>query len=73
MPLLCGAVTCICWAEQLQPSLQLLTCCIKAYISHDNNCVAMQLVSWYDNEWGYSNRVCDLIAHMGITDNKAKL
>lgn len=33
----------------------------------------MQLVSWYDNEWGYSNRVCDLIAHMGITDNKAKL
>ncbi len=33
----------------------------------------LQLVSWYDNEWGYSNRVCDLIAHMGITDNKAKL
>ena len=33
----------------------------------------MQLVSWYDNEWGYSNRVCDLIAHMGVTDAKAKL
>ena len=33
----------------------------------------VQLVSWYDNEWGYSNRVCDLIAHMGSTDNKAKL
>jgi glyceraldehyde 3-phosphate dehydrogenase (phosphorylating) len=26
----------------------------------DSNMV--KVVSWYDNEWGYSNRVCDLIA-----------
>ena len=40
---------------------------------NDARLFGMQLVSWYDNEWGYSNRVCDLIAHMGVTDAKAKL
>lgn len=24
----------------------------------------LKVVAWYDNEWGYSNKVCNLIAHM---------
>ncbi len=27
-----------------------------------------KLVSWYDNEWGYSNRVVDLMSYMGKLD-----
>ncbi|CED85376.1 glyceraldehyde-3-phosphate dehydrogenase [Phaffia rhodozyma] len=41
----------------------------QAGISLNGNFV--KLVSWYDNEWGYSARVCDLVSYIAAQDAKA--
>jgi len=41
----------------------------KAGISLNDNFV--KLVSWYDNEWGYSRRVLDLLVYMAKADGNA--
>nr|CAF74786.1 glyceraldehyde 3-phosphate dehydrogenase [Desarmillaria tabescens] len=43
----------------------------KAGIQLNKNFV--KLIAWYDNEWGYSRRVCDLLVYAAAQDKKAGL
>ena len=56
------------WTDEEVVSTDFVTCKassifdVGAGISLNENFV--KLVSWYDNEWGYSNRLIDLVIHM---------
>merc|ERR1711971_668304 len=60
------------WTEDEVVSTDFVSCKhssifdVKAGIALNGNFV--KLVSWYDNEWGYSNRLVELAAHMSKVD-----
>jgi len=61
------------WTDEEVVSTDFVTCPassvfdVKAGISLNENFV--KLVTWYDNEWGYSNRLIDLCVYMSKQDS----
>ena len=49
------------------------TCVFDAKAGIALNDQFVKLVAWYDNEWGYSCKVLDLLMHMAATDQAAGL
>ncbi len=56
------------WTDEPVVSTDFITDPFSSTFDHDAgielNSTFFKLIAWYDNEWGYSNRVVDLIKHM---------
>jgi len=48
------------------------SCVLDASACVSLNPTFHKLVAWYDNEWGYSTRVIDLLLHMAKEEAKAE-
>jgi len=62
----------LAFTDQEVVSSDFITCKFSS-IFDKSACIALndrfvKLVSWYDNEWGYSNRLIDLACHMAVVD-----
>jgi glyceraldehyde 3-phosphate dehydrogenase len=44
------------------------SCIFDANAGIQLNANFVKLIAWYDNEWGYSRRVCDLIKYIAAKD-----
>ncbi|CAE8645317.1 unnamed protein product [Polarella glacialis] len=60
------------FTDQEVVSTDFVTCPLSS-IFDSSACIALndkfvKLISWYDNEWGYSNRLVDLACHMAKVD-----
>jgi len=62
------------WTDEEVVSTDFVSCKFSS-IFDQNAGIALndnfvKLVSWYDNEWGYSNRLVDLVCYMKAQDSK---
>merc|ERR1712178_327721 len=60
------------WTDEEVVSTDFVTCPMSSIVDVSAgialNETFVKLVSWYDNEWGYSNRLVNLACHMAVVD-----
>jgi glyceraldehyde 3-phosphate dehydrogenase len=63
------------YTDEAVVSQDFISCSLSSIFDSDASIMLnpqfVKLIAWYDNEFGYSNRVVDLMCHMGKTDATA--